>query len=135
MLYNFRYTAIYLYINRYTLSIDTKYVKREHFLKICGLDMFLFNYYNFFMTILSRKLFIGLLVVISSFFLFASLNSADATHSWGYYHWARTANPFTLKLGDNLSTNWKPYLSTTSSDWSQSNVLDTSISPGLTNPR
>ena len=43
---------------------------------------------------------------------------AMATHSWGGYHWARTANPFTLKLGDNLtSADWKSHLSQTSSDW------------------
>src|SRR5262245_17889984 len=41
-----------------------------------------------------------------------------ATHSWGGYHWARTANPFTLKLGDNLTTaDWKAHLAQTSQDW------------------
>src|SRR3989344_2379931 len=58
-----------------------------------------------------------------------------ANHSWGGYHWARTSNPFTLKLGDNLSSSWDPYLATTSSDWSQSTVLDTTIVSGGTNPR
>lgn len=53
-----------------------------------------------------------------------------AAHSWGGYHWARTANPFTLKLGDNLTANWDPYLATTSTDWSVSSVLDTSIVAG-----
>ena len=55
---------------------------------------------------------------------------AAATHSWGGYHWARTANPFTLKLGDNLANGWKPYLATTSGDWSVSSVLDTSVVTG-----
>lgn len=55
---------------------------------------------------------------------------AFATHSWGSYHWARTLNPFTLKLGDNVSSAWDPYLATTSSDWSQSSVLDTTVVPG-----
>ncbi len=58
--------------------------------------------------------------------------TAQATHSWNGYHWARTANPFTLKLGDNLSSTWKPYLATTSSDWTKSTVLDTTIVPGST---
>ena len=31
--------------------------------------------------------------------------SAYAAHSWGPYHWARQSNPFTLKLGDAMSTN------------------------------
>jgi hypothetical protein len=43
---------------------------------------------------------------------------AYANHSWGGYHWARTSNPFTLKLGDNLTTaDWKSHLSQTSRDW------------------
>src|SRR6266508_1566282 len=60
---------------------------------------------------------------------------ADASHSWGGYHWARTSNPFTLQLGDNVSTGWDSYLSTTSSDWSKSTVLDTTVVAGATNPR
>ncbi len=53
-----------------------------------------------------------------------------ASHAWGSYHWARTSNPFTLKLGDNLTSNWDSYLATTSSDWSQASVLDTRIVAG-----
>ena len=68
--------------------------------------------------------------------VFASVAiTAYATHSWGSYHWARTANPFTLKLGDNVSSAWDAYLSTTSSDWSVSSVLDTTIVTGGTDPR
>jgi hypothetical protein len=55
---------------------------------------------------------------------------ASASHSWGGYHWARTANPFTLKLGDNVSSAWDGYLATTSTDWSVSSVLDTTIVSG-----
>lgn len=54
---------------------------------------------------------------------------AGASHSWNGFHWARTSNPFTLKLGDNLTPNWDPYLSVASSDWSQSSILDTTIVP------
>jgi hypothetical protein len=60
---------------------------------------------------------------------------AGANHSWGGYHWARTANPFTVKLGDNLTSTWDPYPATTSSDWSQSQVLNTTIVAGSANPR
>jgi hypothetical protein len=43
---------------------------------------------------------------------------APGSHSWGGYHWARTSNTFTLKLGDNLtSADWKSHLSQTSQDW------------------
>lgn len=73
-------------------------------------------------------------LVLGVFALFMPA-SALANHSWGGYHWARTANPFTLKLGDNVSFNWDSYLATTASDWSVSSVLDTSIVPGGTNPR
>ena len=60
---------------------------------------------------------------------------AYASHSWGSYHWARTANPFTLKLGDNVSTVWDAYLTEASSDWSQSSILDTTVAAGSTDPR
>ena len=60
----------------------------------------------------------------------ALASTAFATHSWGGYHWARTSNPFTLKLGSNVSSSWATYLSTTSSDWSVSSVLDTTIVTG-----
>lgn len=59
---------------------------------------------------------------------------ASATHSWEGYHWARTANPFTLKLGDNVSKAWDAYLGTTSSDWTESAVLNTTIVRGRAKP-
>ena len=31
------------------------------------------------------------------------------THSWGGYHWARTSNPFTLKVGDNVGNLGIPF--------------------------
>ena len=49
--------------------------------------------------------------------LAALVNVASATHSWGGYHWARTTTQFSLRLGDNMSAGWKPYLSKASSDW------------------
>ena len=52
---------------------------------------------------------------------------AMANHSWGNYHWARTSNPFTLKLYDNLDPIWEPYLQTAVNDWNQSNVFDFAI--------
>jgi hypothetical protein len=61
--------------------------------------------------------------------------SASANHSWNGYHWARTANPFTLKLGDNVSGVWDQMLQIASSDWSTSNVLDTTVVPGGTRPK
>jgi hypothetical protein len=52
---------------------------------------------------------------------------AFASHSWGGYHWARTSNPFTLKLYDNIDSVWEPYLQTAVSDWNQSNILDFNV--------
>lgn len=60
---------------------------------------------------------------------------AAANHSWGGYHWARTANPFTLKLGDNLTSSWDPFLASASSDWTTSAVLNTTVVAGSANPR
>lgn len=72
-----------------------------------------------------RILIFGSLFIFLSAFLFVF--KANATHSWGGYHWARTANPFNLNLGANLSSPWDIYLNTTSTDWSVSGVLDTTV--------
>jgi hypothetical protein len=56
--------------------------------------------------------------------------AAGANHSWNGYHWARTSNPFTLTLRNDLSAAWKPYLVTTAADWSKSAVLDMTIAAG-----
>jgi hypothetical protein len=48
----------------------------------------------------------------------------QASHSWGGYHWARTSNPFTLAVGDNVSAEWDGILNTTVSDWTSSTVLN-----------
>ena len=58
-----------------------------------------------------------------------------ANHSWGGYHWARTSNPFTLKVGDNVSSTWDPYLDKAIADWTVSTVLDLVKVPGGTRPR
>ncbi|TSD07403.1 MAG: hypothetical protein Greene07144_921 [Parcubacteria group bacterium Greene0714_4] len=55
---------------------------------------------------------------------------AYANHSWGPYHWARAANPFTLKLGDNVGTIWDGHLAFASTDWSASSTLDTTVVAG-----
>ncbi len=77
-------------------------------------------------------------ILVSSFVLvslgtFTSITYAS--HSWGNYHWARTVNPFALKLGDNVSSVWDAHLAAASSDWSVSPMFDTNIVPGLTDPR
>jgi hypothetical protein len=61
--------------------------------------------------------------------------TAYASHSWGGYHWARTANPFTLKVGDNVSSAWDGYLDDAISDWSASTVLNLVKVTGGARPR
>lgn len=58
-----------------------------------------------------------------------------ANHSWGNYHWARTSNPFTIRLGDNVNAVWDSHLTIASGDWSQSTVLNTSVVAGGTTQR
>jgi hypothetical protein len=61
---------------------------------------------------------------------------ALATHSWGGYHWARTANPFTLKVGNNVTgAAWNTALAGAISDWNASNVLNLTGVAGLSNPK
>ena len=62
---------------------------------------------------------IALLVAIS-----VSTVTVVANHSWGNYHWARTANPFTLRVVDSNTADWQTMLTGAISDWSQSTVLD-----------
>jgi len=61
--------------------------------------------------------------------------AVSANHSWGGYHWARTSNPFTLKVGDNVTSAWDGYLDEAISDWSESDVLDLTKVAGGAKPR
>ena len=71
-----------------------------------------------------------LAVSVTALAVAITASAAFATHAWGNYHWARTSNPFTLKLGDNVTSTWDSYLNTASSQWSQSSVLDTTVVAG-----
>src|SRR6187397_1349559 len=64
-----------------------------------------------------------------------SAGAVSANHSWGGYHWARTQNPFTLMVGDNVTAAWDSYLTTTINDWSASTVLNMVRTGGKANPR
>jgi hypothetical protein len=66
---------------------------------------------------------------------FGAPSPVGATHTWGSYHWARQANPFTLSLADNVSTQWDASLQLASSDWTQSSVLNTNVVAGRNNPK
>jgi len=81
---------------------------------------------------MNRALLSAVLLVMTLAAVVAVTGSASATHSWGGYHWARTSNPFTLKLGNNTSGTWTGLLGTVSTDWTKSDVLDTLIVTGGT---
>jgi hypothetical protein len=81
------------------------------------------------------KRFTGLLA-IAGVVAFSITSSAFASHSWGGYHWARTSNPFTLKVGNNLTTaDWVSHFRQTLSDWNKSSVLQVTEVPGQANKR
>jgi hypothetical protein len=83
----------------------------------------------------SMKSRIALAVVALAAIAAVSAPAAFASHSWNGYHWARTSNPFTVTLGDNVSGPWDGMLGIASSDWSQSSVLDTNVVAGGTRPK
>jgi hypothetical protein len=59
----------------------------------------------------------------------------SANHSWNGYHWARTNNPFTLKTGDNVGSQWDAYLDGAIDDWNQAAELNLVKVAGGTNPK
>jgi len=71
------------------------------------------------------------------------VRSASATHAWGCYHWPRSANPFSLTFGNNLTSNWSPYLTRAAYDWSltsgacnnSQNPVRATVGPGGANSK
>jgi hypothetical protein len=61
------------------------------------------------------------------------MSTLVANHWWGHFHWARTSSPFTLKVGNNLSSGWSAYLDDAINDWGASSVLDLQKVSGGTN--
>ena len=49
---------------------------------------------------------------------------AQASNSWNGYHWARTANPATIKVVDSNTPDWDDNLNGAIADWSSSSVLN-----------
>jgi hypothetical protein len=76
----------------------------------------------------AKKYIIPAIVLLA---LVAGTGVAYAEHAWGNYHWARMENPFTLKLGNNVTGQWSSVLATASTDWTASAVLDTTVVSGL----
>lgn len=68
-----------------------------------------------------RRILLAVLV-LSILATFATVSFAS--HSWGGYHWARTSNPFTLKVGNNLTSTWTTSFNTAIADWNSSSVMN-----------
>lgn len=66
--------------------------------------------------------FVLMLVLVLALAAFPA--SVGANHSWGDYHWARTSNPFTIKVIDSMTTVWDGNLNVAISDWNASSVMD-----------
>ena len=70
----------------------------------------------------SRRITLVAAMVVCAVVMFAAVS--HASHSWGGYHWARTSNPFTLKVGNNVTSNWTTQFNTALADWSNSSVMN-----------
>lgn len=53
--------------------------------------------------------------------------TANASHSWGNYHWGRTTQNFPLQVIDSNTSNWDDELGRTLTDWSASTAFNLSI--------
>ncbi len=83
---------------------------------------------------MTKRVSLGLVISVALLMSLAA-GVVFAGHSWGVYQWARTSNPLTLSLGDNVSEKWDGHLAVANSDWNGSNKLNNSVAPGRTNPR
>lgn len=59
--------------------------------------------------------------------------SALPNQSWNGYKWSRTG-PLAIRLGDNVSSVWKPFLAAASVQWSAANNIDFVPVLGTTTP-
>ena len=58
-------------------------------------------------------------------------HAAKLPQSWNNYKWARTAD-LTIRVGDNVSAVWDPYLNSAISEWSSAASIDLVHAGGLT---
>lgn len=65
-----------------------------------------------------------LLVVLALSVITASVAITSANHTWGNYHWARTSNPFTLRVGRNITSSWTTAFNGAVSDWNAASVMN-----------
>lgn len=65
--------------------------------------------------------------------MIVATSTLDADHAWRRYHWARTSNPFTLQVGNNLNRVWSQHLADAIAEWNRSGVLELETTAGGTN--
>ena len=62
-------------------------------------------------------------VALAACVALGAITPVSAAHKWGNYHWARTANPLTLKINEALSSKWEPHLQAAMNDWTRPTLL------------
>ena len=68
---------------------------------------------------------ITLFISCALLLVFAGLvSTVHASHAWGNYHWARTSNPFSIRVIDSMTSDWDDNLDVAISDWSISSVMN-----------
>lgn len=73
-------------------------------------------------------------IIVAVFVLLFLPTEVQANHAWNNYHWARTSNPFTVRIGNNVSSQWKPYLDGAAYSWNRSSMLESPVVSGGTSP-
>jgi len=73
---------------------------------------------------MKAKIFLTFVAAVAVFVAISFPTGTSANHSWGGYHWARTSNPFTLKVVDSNTPDWDDNQARAISDWSQSTVMN-----------
>jgi hypothetical protein len=83
-----------------------------------------------------RKKFFPVLLAGTLLLLMAAVpGMVNADHAWGNYHWARSSNPVSLELGDNVSSTWDSHLALATADWDKSTVLALTVAGGAAKGR
>ena len=73
---------------------------------------------------MKSKSYAAFISVVALFALLSFPLGATASHSWNNYHWARTSNPFNLRVVDSNTPDWDSELDLAMSDWGASTVLN-----------
>lgn len=72
-------------------------------------------------------------IVFGTLIVGTSAAAALPAQSWNGYRWARTG-PLAIRLGDNVSSAWKPFLTAAGAQWSAVNNIDFVPVAGITAP-